>query len=53
MGGIFFGAADAIRRKRKCPKCKKEVVVPREKARDTVRCGSCGTEIPPPARKRS
>jgi ribosomal protein S27E len=50
MGGIFFGAVDAMRRKRRCPKCRKEQVVPREKVRETVRCGACGADIPPPRR---
>jgi ribosomal protein S27E len=48
MGSIFLGAADALRRKRRCPKCGKEQVVPREKRRETVRCIACGADVPPP-----
>jgi len=33
--------------KRKCPKCKKEQVVPPSKGREHVRCKFCGAAIPP------
>jgi ribosomal protein S27E len=52
MGGIYFGVTDAMRRKRRCSKCGKEVIVPREKARETVRCASCGADVPPPSSSR-
>ncbi len=51
MGGIFYGISDALLRKRRCPKCGKEQVVPREKRRETVRCVKCGNEIPPPTNR--
>ncbi|MBK6316643.1 MAG: hypothetical protein IPF53_20745 [Blastocatellia bacterium] len=50
MAGIFFGIADALLRKRRCPKCGKEQVVPRERTRDTVKCIKCEASVPPPSR---
>jgi len=33
--------------KRTCPKCHHRQVVPSDKKRETVRCQSCGADIPP------
>jgi ribosomal protein S27E len=36
---------------RRCPNCRREQIVPREKAHESVRCQHCGQTIPPPKTK--
>jgi ribosomal protein S27E len=50
MAGIFFGIADALLRKRRCPVCGKEQIVSRERSRETVKCIKCESLVPPPNR---
>ena len=42
---IAHTTADALARR--CPKCRRKQVVPKGKARETVRCEKCGADIPP------
>ncbi len=50
MSPVIFTPAAKVamdKLKRVCPKCKKEQSVPRDKISETVRCSSCGAEVPP------
>lgn len=51
MASIFYGMTDAMIRRRRCAKCGKQQVVPREKVNSTVRCIKCGTDVRVPARR--
>lgn len=49
MNPLFLGAiiASFLKRKRRCPKCKRDQIIPPSKRLESVRCKFCGTDIPP------
>jgi len=50
MSPVIFTPAAKVamdKLKRVCPKCKKEQYVPGDKVSETVKCASCGANMPP------